>query len=464
MPNEQHMISPWDTRNNENLALPYHSNSQNQHRFGPKNNNNNSRKNYNYQRSFRSESCTRPALQEQLCDSGDIQTVDSKTHNSVLETQRCPLTVFQKSNKPNSLLKETEPPLPSDSRKSDEIINLGITKRSENPIVLTQSKTQQLKPKKPLNWDEEITDSINELEQLMSNEPRSWQKPFPLKNETIVTITYFIESPTATCYVVQNQYKTKMTYLHDDMKRLHSSIVDTIKIITNEVYCVQYEDNYYRCVCLYQINSKEVLVRLIDMGLTFQTQISAIKYLDPRFKTLHAFAFEINFETSLNVTVGQTLNIYSFSVDATGTINVKLGQEEKNNQIELVPLPTGIPMELFCLDYNKIDLGYISACIHDAKKIESINQLSDKIKNYLKMLGEAGKYFPKLDEVCFVYHDCEHQWYRAECIKVINSDSFEVLFIDYGNTRIVNSTNIRKFVSEFAEPAIMHFCCISGKF
>lgn len=470
IPHERNMISMRDTPNNENLALTYHSNTQNQNRFGPRVNNNYNnyyRKNNCYQRSYPIRE-TKP-IRKELCDSGDVVTVDSgKTHMldvkkqiTIPEKQRCLLTDLEKGNKQNSVRKDDERPTSRDLRDSDEIINLADGKHCPS----TESKTvEQLPPKKSFNWDEEVTDHMTEMEQLMSNDSHNWKKPFPLNNATDVTVTYIVESPTINCWVTQNQYATKIEYLQDATKRIHSEVGECHKIITDEVYCVQYKDIYYRGVCLYQINSKEVLVRLIDVGLIFQSPMTAIKSLDRRFKTINAFAFEINLETSLDVKIGQTLCIHSFSVDATGTMDVKLVRYEKNIQIEAVPLSTGVPLELFCLDYSNIEKGYISACIHDRKKIESINQLSGRIAAHLENLGETSHYVPKLDEICLVYHDVDQQWYRAECIQEISADSFDVIFIDYGNTRIVNSSNIRKMVAEFTEPAIMHFCCVQGKF
>lgn len=462
------MISIRDTPSNENLALTYHSNTQNQNRFGPRVNNNNSyRKNNYYQRSYPVRE-TQP-IRKELYDSGAIVTVDSgksqmldvTKQNTIPEKQKCLLTELEKRNKQNSVRKDDKLPTSKDSRDSDEIINLAEGKHCQS----TESKTQHLPPKKSLNWDEEVTDPImTQVEHLMSNDSQNWKKSFPLKNVTDVTVTYIVDTPTINCWVMQNEYVAKIEHLQDATKRIHSEVGVCHKIITDEVYCVQYKGIYHRGVCMYQINSKEVLVRLIDVGLVFQSPITAISSLDRRFKTINAFAFEINFETSQDVKIGQKLCIHSFTVNATGTMDVKLVQDEKIMQIEAVPLSTGVPLELFCLDYSNIEKGFISACIHDRKKIESINQLSGRIVAHLENLGETGHYVPKLYEICLVYHDVDKQWYRAECIQEISADSFDVIFIDYGNTRIVNSSNVRKMVAEFTEPAIMHFCNLQGKF
>lgn len=475
----------WDVRNKETMALSY-SNSQNQHRLGSQYNN--GRKNNNYQRTYRRDVYT-STKQQPLCESVDTLTVDwiknstdneivdSKKNKEVLETQRCPLTYLRRSDKP--IRKETERLMLSDildTNQSDEIINLGTAgSEKQNLREEIDSKTRQSMPTKSSNWNEEVND---ELDQLISNDSLRWKKYFPLEKGTVVSVTYFDESPTINCWVVQNQYASKRKHLEDAIKRLNGNIETdgSNEIIERNVYSVQYENIYYRCEYLHKINAKEALVGLIDVGKVIQTPIAAIKCLDKRLKSIYAFAFEINFEKPLNLQIGQTLIINSYSLNATGELNVKLGpeeihsdaksgQEKKNHTIELTPLQMGVPLELFCLDYSNVGKGYISACIHDPQKIKSIDRLSNKIKDYWTKFGETENYCPNLDEICLVHHDSEGQWYRAECIEVITSDRFVVLFVDYGSTRIVSSSNIRKFVPKFMEPAaIMHLCCISGKF
>lgn len=458
------MFSMCDTRNG-NLALPYHnSDSPNQYNFGPKTNT--YRRYKNYQRSFRNGSGSHIRPIEHNYESNDNRSVDLKKHNPVSESQRC---MTKDSQKPEGLIPiptGTKRPVSNGARKCDEPINLQpLIEESKKPIPLPQ-RTQCTIPKEPLGCGKLITDLSSEVELLMSDEPQKWREPFALESGTQVTVQYFVETPTTTCWVMQNQHAKKKNYLLEDIKKLHCKIgaLPRNEINEKKVYCVELDDIYYRGVVLCIINSKEVFVRLIDDGRALVTQISAIKKLDHRLKFINAFAIEINFESSLEIHIGQVLNIEKVSIDAVGAMNVTLGKEENTYEIPLLPLPLGVPMKLFCLDYSNVEMGYISASIHDHDKIESINGLSDKIVAYLRKAEKAEKYYPKLDDLCLAYHDSEKQWYRAECIKVINMNCFEVLFIDYGLTKIVTSSNIRKIVPQFMEPAIMHFCRIYGKF
>lgn len=158
-----------------------------------------------------------------------------------------------------------------------------------------------------------------------------------------------------------------------------------------------------------------------------------------------------------------------FAVDANTTRNMTpvdktIQSTHQPMTIETILIPEGVPIELFCLDSSKIENGYIAACIHDTRKIESINQLSEKIMAYLEALGTArtGTYSAKLDELCFAFHPFDRQWYRAECIAVMGADQFEIMFVDYGTTDVVSSANLRKFSGDFLEPSIMHYCSMKG--
>ncbi|KAJ6647524.1 Tudor domain-containing 6 [Pseudolycoriella hygida] len=327
-------------------------------------------------------------------------------------------------------------------------------KSNENPV---SDEVVKLAP---------IIESNKRIPNPKSSDLQTWRQHFPLENGASVTVLYFIETPTISCWVVQNQYVTKRKELLDEMRRLvrDAGVVAIDKIILGEVYCLKFEESYHRGECLYRIDSKNALFRLIDVGRTVQVEVSSVLTLHPLYKTEKAYAIEINFESPLAVTTGQILRIQSFRIDAVSSIYVKVEEVGKGDEIKLTSLPLGIPMELFCLDYSNLTNGIISVCkcesAEDTKKIDSINALSDKISDWVKEKTE--NYSPKVEDVCFAYHDSDRQWYRAECLNKISSDIFEVLFIDYGCTRKVSSSNLRKFDPEFSEPAIMNFLRIDG--
>lgn len=439
-----------DSRNGSNLALLYHrSESPNQYNFGPRTNT--YRKNNYYQKPYRNNN-----------ESNIKSNQNYEKQNMVWKTD----CISKEMKKSKGSIPEMNRPLKVDEPiiRDEPIINLEINECKET--LPLQSKPKLIP--KEFKWDEPKTELSFELQQLTTNDPKKWKKPFPLENGTAVIVQYFEENPTTSCWVIQSKHAQKRNALLQETKQLHCQVnaVERNGIIENEVYCVERDNIYHRGEVLYynQINSKEAFVRLIDNGRSFQTRINNIKNLNPLLKSINAFAFEINLETLLDVHVGQILPIEKAVRDAVGAISVKLGKEEKRIEIELIPFPVDVPVELFCLDYSNIELGYISACKHDPEKIESINSLSDKIEEYLLKLGKTEKYLPKLDDICLAYHDSEKQWYRAECIKILNPNCLEVLFIDYGNTKIVSSSNVRKIVSKFMEPAIMHFCRLHGKF
>jgi len=62
-------------------------------------------------------------------------------------------------------------------------------------------------------------------------------------------------------------------------------------------------------------------------------------------------------------------------------------------------------------------------------------------------------YTPKEKEVVSAKFSQDNHWYRAEVTKV-NGDSFDLYFIDYGNTETTTSKNIRKLVQDFSEKVV----------
>lgn len=312
------------------------------------------------------------------------------------------------------------------------------------------------------------SDRVLDTTRSMETKLHKWKKPFPLDDTvTDVIVLHFIESPTTTCWVMQQKHANERSQLIKDINHLHQHIdvIDKDAITINEIFCVLFEGIHHRGLVIYRINSQEVLVRLIDNGHSFPIRISAIKPLHQTARDVNAFAFEINFQTSHAVAIDQILQISKISAEADGVINVRLEEEKTfiQDDLELEPLPVNVPMELFCLDYSKIDMGYISACENDAAKIKSINGLSDQISEYCRLKNDQKYYRPRLEELCLAYLDDDQQWYRAQCIQEENSNLFMLVFIDYGNICEVHSHNIRKMVKQFMQPSIMHMCCINGK-
>ncbi len=129
------------------------------------------------------------------------------------------------------------------------------------------------------------------------------------------------------------------------------------------------------------------------------------------------------------------------------------------DDIEIVPLPPG--KKLVCTDSSLLEEGYISVCINDMAAIQLIDRLSIKITDYCSKINEC--YKPTDNELCLCKFDEDNLWYRGVVTKVIDSDMFEIRFIDFGNMTTVTSNSIRQMAREFTHHCLVNKCYIKGK-
>lgn len=299
-------------------------------------------------------------------------------------------------------------------------------------------------------------------------ELKKWSEEFLFGEVTEVVVQYFSENPTTNCWVIQQKDIEQRNAILNHLNYCRFlNPIDTGSIKINNVYSVQYQGVFHRGIVLYRINSLEVLVRLIDNGRTLRTRISTITELDQVTANSKGLAFEISFEQLSHVSTDEILRVENICYNPHEAIDVRLVEEEQiytDKDIDLRPLPVGEPAELFCLDYSNIDMGYISVCESDRRKIETINSISDKILEYCKDVNEDKSYCPKLTELCLAYIEREGQWYRSKCVEYIMPNTFKLEMIDYGAMEVICSKNIRKMVKDFIEPSlIMHQCSIYGR-
>lgn len=291
---------------------------------------------------------------------------------------------------------------------------------------------------------------------------------FSFDEEIEVIVQHFTENPTTTCWVIQQSHLDKRKRIEKFINRRRNFVaIQETEIQINEVYCVLLEGVYHRGKVLYRINYLEVLVHLIDNGRTLKTRTSAISLLTRKPSNSNGLAFQIEFVMLRTIEVDEVLRVHNISINSDGVMSVRCIDENKiftYNDLTKIPLPIDVPIEMFCLDFSfiNIDMGYISVCQNDPEKIKSIDGIAEKISNYVDQ-GKDTIYRPEANELCLAYVEDEGQWYRAKCIKEMLSNSFKLLLIDYGAVYSVKSGNIRKMVTEFMQPAIMHQCAISGK-
>lgn len=300
------------------------------------------------------------------------------------------------------------------------------------------------------------------------DEPKKWSEDFVFGVITEVVVQHFSENPTSTCWVILQSDVERRDAIVNNISSHHSFDeihFDEIKL--SKLYSVKFEGGWYRGMVLHIINSTYVWVRLIDNGRCFRAHINALRKLYNVATDLKGLAFEINFEPSRNIRIGEVLRVENISHNADEIIGVRFVEDEKiftDQNIESTPLPVDVATELFCLDCTNIDKGYISACEYDRKKVQTVDEISDKISKYVKGNDGDKKYCPKLKELCLAYVDDDGLWYRTKCVENVLLNVFRLEKIDYGSTVDVTSENIRKMVEDFLQPSvIMHQCAILGR-
>ena len=67
----------------------------------------------------------------------------------------------------------------------------------------------------------------------------------------------------------------------------------------------------------------------------------------------------------------------------------------------------------------------------------------------------------QVGQLCVAIYGEDKAWYRAIVKESLKNNEYKVIYIDYGNTEIVNIANIRKINQQFIEyPSIAIKCCL----
>lgn len=93
---------------------------------------------------------------------------------------------------------------------------------------------------------------------------------------------------------------------------------------------------------------------------------------------------------------------------------------------------------------------YLQVMGDEAKKLEKMMaafSLSHK-------QAPLGDFKPKAGELCSAQFTLDNEWYRAQVLSATKSGSFEVLYIDYGNSEEVPPSRVRKLESQFSTASL----------
>ncbi|XP_046671899.1 RING finger protein 17-like isoform X3 [Homalodisca vitripennis] len=65
-------------------------------------------------------------------------------------------------------------------------------------------------------------------------------------------------------------------------------------------------------------------------------------------------------------------------------------------------------------------------------------------------------------QICIAFYEPDGNWYRGKVVKVISDEQIEVLFVDYGNTEVLHSDQLRKRILMGHTPLQCHRCLTEG--
>lgn len=125
-------------------------------------------------------------------------------------------------------------------------------------------------------------------------------------------------------------------------------------------------------------------------------------------------------------------------------------------------IKNGKNIEIFILDAAFIASGHITFI--DWEGTIKFSELHREIDRYIETVPNTdGPYAPRVDEVVLVEY--EGTWCRGSCLELVGDGNPSVNFIDYGNTAIVNISNIRRMpVNLSVYERFGNICPIKGLF
>ena len=107
------------------------------------------------------------------------------------------------------------------------------------------------------------------------------------------------------------------------------------------------------------------------------------------------------------------------------------------------------PAQIFVCPCNQIGLA---------------EHLQDQIQSYVAATG--GNFLgasPEPNHLCIAQSQDDNQWYRAVCCQEKGQDTYELLFVDYGNMEDVQRKNIMHMTEELMKtPILANHCVLEG--
>ncbi|CAD5125575.1 DgyrCDS13778 [Dimorphilus gyrociliatus] len=241
---------------------------------------------------------------------------------------------------------------------------------------------------------------------------------------------------------------------------------------------------WYRCVII-RLEDQEADVRYIDFGNREKVSSKQLAPIDKSFLAIPPYATKIcivneyteDESNKLNETLGEECLIvkilttdepYNVEISTENISNIreavfgspaKLGQESSAVTQEIYPEEENKAKmdDLVVQDHKPLSCDvqvYVSYVESPTKFWIQLVSETDEIENILISLRDADS-MENLKDIevgmyCIAKSNADGTWYRAQVIK-FETSAYEVIYIDYGNTEIVQLENLRVINSSLTE-------------
>ncbi|XP_073976065.1 uncharacterized protein isoform X3 [Rhodnius prolixus] len=233
--------------------------------------------------------------------------------------------------------------------------------------------------------------------------------------------------------------KTSLPDLVDMLKALNeiNSSIKSVKPLLDFVCAAPFKGEWYRAKII-KIFEDAAVVRFLDYGNECRVKLDELRLIPKELVSKPPLAFKIRIQgPPVKFEENEEIVVKLISQDSSGAWRVTLDTDSPNTYLEEAAEES--------LSFDSFDMVHIM----EGRDGEYYVQLDHNIMKLVQMSKTLGQHAsikvePKLGELCVKsYSDT---WCRA---KITNDNPLTVLYIDYGNSEVVNKQDLHPVPEEF---------------
>ena len=240
---------------------------------------------------------------------------------------------------------------------------------------------------------------------------------------------------------------------------------------------------WYRCKVL-NIMPESVEVYYVDFGNTDSVPINELYHLDPKFASLPSQAVCFSIEDVLpqdgtvwsQQAIDELTNFINLklvfaevcSIDDSGTVTIKMFTDENMSQsVSEFLVRKGFATNVSALSVPNMDISAsnerivvvvsninsplsLSVQVASPDIQNSLLALQSAIDAYARSHAPSSNFFPKVGDFCCAIFPEDECWYRA-VVTNETANTYNVHYIDFGNSAVVKQSDICLLTKEFTE-------------